>query len=54
MMTYKLDGVRYFSKDELMENMWEAYKDSMSREDFEKYVQENMVQEEKQVTPPSA
>jgi hypothetical protein len=54
MITYKLDGVRYFSKEELMENMWEAYKDRMSRGDFEKYVSENMVQEEKQVSPPPA
>ena len=47
MMTYKLDGVRYTNKEELIENMWEAYKDRMNREDFDKYVKENMVEEEK-------
>ncbi len=53
MMTYKLDGVRYFSKEELVENMWEAYKDRMSREDFNKYVEQNMIQEEKKDAKPA-
>jgi hypothetical protein len=45
--TYKLDGVRFLSKEDLIDNMWQAYQDKMSREEFDKYIAENMVEEEK-------
>lgn len=47
MKTYKLDGVRFLSKEDLIDNMWQAYQDKMSREEFDKYIAENMVEEEK-------
>jgi len=42
-----MDGVRFTSKEELIETMWEAYKDKMTREEYEKYVAEHMIEEEK-------
>jgi hypothetical protein len=47
MKTFKLDGIRYSSKEELIESLWPLYESRMSREEFEKYVTENMVEEEK-------
>lgn len=48
--TYKLDGIRFASKEELIENMWPLYDGRMSKEEFEKYAAENMTEEEKAAT----
>lgn len=40
MAFYKLDGAKFPSMDELKEAMWEVYQDKMSKEEFEKYVEE--------------
>ena len=43
MATYKLDGAKFSSLDELKTSMWEMYKDKMSQEEFDKYVEANVV-----------
>lgn len=42
MATYKLDGAKFPSMEELKSAMWEMYQDKMSKEEFEKYVTENV------------
>lgn len=42
MAHYKLDGAKFETLEELKEVMWQLYKDSMSREEFEKYVEQNV------------
>jgi hypothetical protein len=42
MSTYKIDGAKFSSVEELLESLWPLYDGKMSREDFEKYVKENM------------
>ena len=42
MKTYKLDGVKYTNLEELKMIFWEIYKEKMSKEQFEKYVKENV------------
>jgi len=42
MAHYKLDGAKFESIEELKEVMWQLYKDRMSREEFEKYVEQNV------------
>lgn len=42
MAYFKLDGAKFESLEELKEVMWQLYKDKMSREEFEKYVEQNV------------
>jgi hypothetical protein len=42
MAHYKLDGAKFESIEELKEVMWQLYKDRMSREEFEQYVEQNV------------
>ena len=42
MATYKIDGAKFASEKELIDSIWPLYKDKMSREEFEKYVKDNM------------
>ncbi len=42
MATYKIDGAKFQSLEELKESLWPLYEGKMSREEFEKYVQENV------------
>jgi hypothetical protein len=40
-MTYKLDGAKFASIEELIEALYPIYADRMSEEDFRKYVEEH-------------
>ena len=40
-MTYKLDGAKFPSIEELIEALYPLYSDRMSEEEFQKYVEEN-------------
>lgn len=42
MATYKIDGAKFKSLDELKETLWPFYKDRMDRAQFEKYVEANV------------
>ena len=42
MAFYKLNGAKFPSKEELKEALWVVYQDKMSKEEFEKYVEENV------------
>lgn len=42
MPTYKIDGAKFQSLEELKESLWPLYEGRMSRDEFEKYVQENV------------
>ncbi len=42
MATYKIDGAKFSSMEELLESLWPLYQGRMSREEFEKYVKENV------------
>ncbi len=42
MATFKIDGAKFQSLEELKESLWPLYEGRMSREEFEKYVQENV------------
>jgi len=35
-------GVKFETKEELINAMWEIYKDKMSRPDFEAFIQKNI------------
>ena len=41
MATYKIDGAKFSSEEELLESLWPLYQNKMSREEFEKYAREN-------------
>ena len=41
MATFKIDGAKFSSEQEMLDSLWPLYKDKMSREEFEKYVKEN-------------
>lgn len=41
MAFYKLDGAKFPSLEELKEAMWPIYQDKMSKEEFDKYVEQN-------------
>ncbi len=43
MATYKIDGAKFQSMEELKESLWPLYQDKMSREEFDKYVEENVI-----------
>jgi len=40
-MTYKLDGAKFPSLDELIEALYPLYADTMSEEEFRKYAEEH-------------
>lgn len=40
-MSYKLDGAKFPSIEELIEALYPIYSDKMSEEEFKKYVEEN-------------
>jgi hypothetical protein len=40
-MTYKLDGAKFPTIEELIEALYPLYSDRMSEEEFAKYVEEN-------------
>jgi hypothetical protein len=40
-MTFKLDGAKFPSIEELIEALYPLYADRMSEEEFKKYVEEN-------------
>jgi len=42
MATYKLDGARFKTMEELKSTLWVLYKEKMSKEEFEKYVEKNV------------
>ncbi len=44
MSTFKIDGAKFASLEELKASLWEIYKDKMSKEEFEKYVKDNTVE----------
>ncbi|MCX7820744.1 MAG: hypothetical protein N2258_03615 [Brevinematales bacterium] len=37
-----MKGVKFASKEEAMDAMWEFYKDKMSREEFDKFIQSHL------------
>ncbi len=39
---YKIDGAKFQSLEELIEGLWPLYRDKMNREEFEKYVKDNV------------
>ncbi len=41
MATYKLDGARFETLEELKEALWPLHQDKMSKEEFDKYVEKN-------------
>ncbi len=40
-MTYKLDGAKFASLEELVEALYPLYSDKMPEEEFKKYAEEN-------------
>ncbi len=42
MATYKIDGAKFSSIDELKAALWEIYKDKMSEAEFNAYVGKNV------------
>jgi hypothetical protein len=42
MARYKIDGAKFQSVEELKEGLWPLYEGKMTREEFEKYVEERM------------
>lgn len=42
MASYKLDGAKFKELQELKDALWPFYQSKMSREDFDKYVDENV------------
>jgi len=40
-MTYKLDGAKFASLEELVEALYPIYADRMSEEEFRRYVEEH-------------
>ncbi len=43
---YKIDGAKFPDMESLKETLWTLYESKMSREEFEKYVKENVKEEE--------
>ncbi len=43
MATYKVDGAKFKSEQELLDSLWPLYQNRMSREEFEAYVKANMI-----------
>ncbi|AAN49919.1 hypothetical protein GS518_06460 [Leptospira interrogans] len=44
-MSYKMDGAKFQTMEELIDAFYPLYSDTMSEDDFEKYVQENAKEE---------
>ena len=42
MATFKLDGARFDTLEELKKTLWILYQDKMSQEEFDKYVEDNV------------
>lgn len=42
MAHYKLDGAKFETLDELKEVLWQLYKDKMTREEFDSYVEQHV------------
>lgn len=42
MSVYKIDGAKFSSEEELRNSLWVIYQDKMSKDEFEKYIKENM------------
>ncbi|HNR87772.1 MAG TPA: hypothetical protein PKM65_05490 [Spirochaetota bacterium] len=42
MATYKIDGAKFSSLEELKESLWPLYQDRMSKEEFDSYVEKNV------------
>ena len=42
MSRYKIDGAKFETIEELKESLWPLYQGKMSREEFDKYVEENV------------
>ena len=42
MAHYKLDGAKFETLDELKEVMWQLYKDKMTCEEFDSYVEQHV------------
>ncbi|HOA07724.1 MAG TPA: hypothetical protein PK624_01240 [Spirochaetota bacterium] len=46
MSTFKLDGAKFSSIDDLKNSLWPLYEDKMSKEEFDKYVDSNVIKGE--------
>lgn len=44
-MSYKMDGAKFQTMEELIDAFYPLHSDTMSEDDFEKYVQENAKEE---------
>jgi hypothetical protein len=44
MPTFKIDGAKFTSLEDLKTSLWEMYKDKMSQAEFDKYVKDNTVE----------
>lgn len=42
MATYKIDGAKFKTMEEVKETLWALYQSKMDRAQFEKYVEENV------------
>jgi len=42
MASYKIDGAKFQSIEELKESLWPLYQGKMSKEEFDRYVQDNV------------
>jgi hypothetical protein len=45
-MTYKLDGAKFPTIEDLIEALYPIYSDRMTEEEFKKYVEENAEKQE--------
>ena len=45
MSTFKLDGAKFSSIDDLKNSLWPLYVDKMSKEEFYKYVDSNVIKQ---------
>jgi hypothetical protein len=45
-MTYKLDGAKFPTLEELIEALYPIYSDRMSEDEFKKYVEDNAEKQE--------
>jgi hypothetical protein len=43
MSTFKLDGAKFKTIEELKESLWPLYQEKMTREEFDRYVEENTI-----------
>lgn len=45
---FKIDGAKFPDLETLKETLWELYQSKMTREEFEKYVKENVKEVEEE------